>query len=161
MGSCLKLLISPPPFARGGLLLGYQEVRRGDKEEVLPRARMTYDPERRVAQSPCKRPHVASRAPFNPSPPRGLPQCSRIYLNAARRLAPKPEANPRPGPEASPDPAAAPGATPPAARPPPALAHGPRRARPPPRPRSLPPPDLGLRQGWRAGMGAERPGEPG
>lgn len=60
MGSCLKLLISPPPIARGGLLSGYQEVRRGDKEEVLPRATMTYDPERRVAQSPCKRPHVAS-----------------------------------------------------------------------------------------------------
>lgn len=161
MGSCLKLLISPPPIARGGLLSGYQEVRRGDKEEVLPRATMTYDPERRVAQSPCKRPHVASRDPFNSSPPRGLPQCSRIDLNAARGLAPRPEANWRPGPEASPDPADAPGATPPAARPPPALAHGPRRARPPPRPPSPPPPDLGLRQGWRAGMGAEWPGAPG
>lgn len=88
----------PSPTTRGGLLSGYQEVRRGDKEEVLPRAAMTYDPERRVAQSPCKRPHVASRAPFNTSPPRRLPQCSSVELNAARRLSPRPENNPGPRP---------------------------------------------------------------
>lgn len=141
-GSCLKLLISPPPIARGGLLSGYQEVRRGDKEEVLPRATVTYDPEKRVAQSPFKRPHVASRAPFNPSPPRGLPQCSRIDLRAAPGLAPRPEANPRPGPEVGPDPAAALGATPPAARPRPRLHMAPvapahPRGRVPLRPRTL------------------------
>lgn len=59
---------------------------------------MTYDPERKVAQSPCKRPHVASGAPFNPSPPRGFLQSSRVELNAARRLSPRPKNNPGPRP---------------------------------------------------------------
>lgn len=90
--------VPPSPTTRGGLLSGYQEVRRGDKEEVLPRAAMTYDPGRKVAQSPCKRPHVASRAPFNPSPPRGFLQSSRVELNAARRLSPRSKNNPGPRP---------------------------------------------------------------
>lgn len=87
---------------------------------------MTYDPERKVAQSPCKRPHVASRAPFNPSPPRGFLQSSRVELNAARRLSPRPKNNPGPRPVLT----RQPHQCDPACNPPPARA----RTWPPPRP---------------------------